>query len=235
MSKEKTDKKKNKKTATNTQNKKTTKVTKQDVKKQTNKNTNEKIKSTKKKINREKQIEKKEKKSLAKRIVDINGTKKDEVKKFIKIVLAITLIMVVVYGVTMVVVKKSDEVKEEKTKEETKETTQIQYENIIIGTMLNYDDTYYVLIKEDEDNRMSEYTALISEAKASEEAPVFYYANLTDSFNKPYLGKESNYDNKESVSDFKVTGTTLVKISDHKIVDVYDNYEDIKNEINDLK
>ncbi|MBQ9011072.1 MAG: hypothetical protein IJ093_00270 [Bacilli bacterium] len=98
--------------------------------------------------------------------------------------------------------------------------------------MLNYSGTYYVLIKNKDDNRIEEYETLI-DSITSNESIAIYTADLSDGFNKSYLAKEANY-NPESIDEFAVTGTTLVKIIDGKIDSVYDNYDAIKEKLNEL-
>lgn len=157
----------------------------------------------------------------------------NEMIKLLKIVLIVTGVMMVFYGITLLATNKADEKLESQNTEDTSSETQIQYENIMIGSLLNKGGSYYVLIEKDDDNRLTEYDSLISTIKASEDAPTIYKANLTDSFNKNYLGKESNY-YVDDIADFKVTGTTLVKVQDGKITSVSDNYDAIKNKLNDL-
>ena len=153
--------------------------------------------------------------------------------KLLKIVLIVTAIMLVFYGITVLVTKKADEVISDQNGESQAAETVIQYDNIMIGTMLNYRGTYYVLIKVKDDNRVAEYETLIKTIESSDEAPTFYSANLTDAFNKSYLAKEAKYD-VDNIADFRVTGTTLVKVVDGKINAVYDNYDNIKAQLNEL-
>ena len=74
----------------------------------------------------------------------------NEMSKLIKIVLVVTAIMVVFYGITILATKKADKVKNETRKDtvDTSDVAEIQYDRIIIGTMFNYPGSYYVLIKE---------------------------------------------------------------------------------------
>ena len=158
----------------------------------------------------------------------------NEFKRLLKIILIVTGIFVLFYVVTIVVTKKADDVKSEQEKEnETVEKAEIQYENIMIGTMLNYGGTYYVLIEAKDDNRLNEYESLIEGIKGNEDSPNIYKANLTDSFNKGYLGKEENY-YVSDIAEFKVKGTTLIKVVDNKIDSAYDNYDAIKNKLTEL-
>lgn len=157
----------------------------------------------------------------------------NEMIKLLKIVLIVTGIMLVFYGITLLVTKKSEDVLENQKTEEQTEKAEIQYKNIMIGTMLNHGGTYYVLIEEKDDNRIAEYDSLITTIESSEDAPKIYKANLTDSFNKTYLGKEQNY-YVEDIKDFKVTGTTLIKVKDGKIETAKDTYDSIKNTLKEI-
>ena len=140
----------------------------------------------------------------------------------------VTLIIIVFYGVTVVVTKKA----EEATKEANSQKVEIQYDSIMIGSMLNINGSFYVLIEDIDDIRLSEYTTMIQTIKANDDAPTVYTADLSSTFNKAYLSDESNYDS--DMEKFKVKGTTLVKIEDHEIVDVYDNYDDIIKKLDEL-
>lgn len=205
--------KENKKTTKKTENKK--------VNKKGNKQEKKSTKPSKESIAAEKQIEK-------------TFSKNSEVVKLIKIVAIVTAIMLVFYLITLVATNKADEVNKENADTEEQETeTAIQYDYIMIGTMLNKEGTYYVLIEEDGDNRLSEYDTLIQTAGANEDAPAIYKANLTDSFNKGYLSKEANYD-VDNISDFRVTGTALVRVANGSIDEVFDTYDTIKNKLTEL-
>ena len=202
-------------------NKKGTKK-KNQVKKVDNKKQNNK---SEKKVSESEKVEK----QLKERFNE-NG----ELQRLLKIVLIVTAIFAIFYIVTIFVTNKSSEKKAELREENMKvEKAEIQYENIMIGTMLNYDGTYYVLINKKDEPRETEYSSLVDSIKDNEDSPNIYKANLTDSFNKVYLAKEENY-YVSDISDFAVTGTVLVKVVDGKIDSVMDNYNDIKNKLNEL-
>ena len=176
-----------------------------------------------------KQKEKKENiKQARKQLYYNENNDSNELSKLIKIVLIVTAIIVVFYGVTVVVTNKAKEAAEE----ENKEATEIQYDSIVIGSMLNINGTFYVLIEDQDDIRLNEYTTLIQTISASEDAPKIYTADLSSSFNENYLSDKANYDS--DMSKFRVKGTTLVRVSDHEITDVYDNHDSIVDELNGL-
>ena len=176
-----------------------------------------------------KQKEKKENiKQARKQLYYNENNDSNELSKLIKIVLIVTAIIVVFYGVTVVVTDKAKEAAEE----ENKEATEIQYDSIVIGSMLNINGTFYVLIEDQDDIRLNEYTTLIQTISASEDAPKIYTADLSSSFNEHYFSDKTNYDS--DMSKFRVKGTTLVRVSDHEITDVYDNHDSIVDELNNL-
>lgn len=167
-------------------------------------------------------------KQARKQLYYSNNSESSELSKLIKIVLIVTVIMIVFYGVTAVVTEKAKEA----TEEQNKQAVEIQYDNIMIGSMLNIDGSYYVLIENPDDIRLSEYSTLLQTIKANDDAPTIYTADLSSGFNSDYLSDKSNYDS--DMEKFKVTDTTLVRIRDHKIVDVYDSYDKIVKKLDEL-
>lgn len=153
----------------------------------------------------------------------------EEFGRLIKIILIVTVIMIVFYGVTVVVTNKVKEAKDEKSSE----SQGIQYDNIMVGSMLKINGNFYVLIEDQDDPRISEYDTLRQTIAANPDAPKIFVADLSDSFNSSYLSSESNYES--DMTKFKVTGTTLVKIEDHKIIETYDSYDEINDKLKELE
>lgn len=204
--------------------KQTTNMNVQNAKKVENKDVKSKTMNEEKKIK-----EKKENLNQGRKQLYYNtNSGSDELSKLIKIVLIVTLIIIVFYGVTVVVTNKAKEAAEE----QNKQAVEIQYDSIMIGSMLNIDGSYYVLIEDQDDIKLSEYTTFIQTIKANEDAPTIYTADLSNGFNSSYLSDKSNYDS--NMEKFSVTGTTLVKISNHKITDVYDNHDKIISKLDEL-
>lgn len=194
-------------------------------KKVTNSGDNVKKKSTEVKAEKEKKENiKQARKQL---YYNSNNSSSNELSKLIKIVLIVTGIIIVFYGVTVVVTNKAKE-----AAKENEEAVEIQYDSIMIGSMLKIDGSFYVLIEDEDDIRLPEYNTLIQTIKANEDAPTIYTADLSSGFNKKYLSDKTNYD--DNMETFKVKGTTLVRISNHKITDVYDNYDAISDQLNKL-
>lgn len=183
------------------------------------------------KIDNKKQENKKKTIGKAKKELVYADSGNDEIGKLVKLILLVTVIFIVFYFVTSFVTRKANAKKI--AQKEKSEATTIQYENIIIGSMLNKDGDYYVLIEKDDDDNLSEYETLVQTISVNEEAPKIYKANLTDSFNKIYLSDKSNFDS--DLEKFRVAGTTLIKVSNHAIAETYDNHESIKSKLDELK
>ena len=181
-----------------------------------------------KKKAKDKEEKKSNLKQARKQLYYNDKSESSELSKLIKIVLIVTAIMIVFYGVTVVVTKKAEEAAEE----QNKQAVEIQYDSIMIGSMLNIDGSYYVLIENPDDIRLSEYATLLQTVKANVDAPTIYTADLSSGFNQNFLSDKSNYD--ADMEKFKVTGTTLVRIRNHKIADVYDSYDEIVKKLEEL-
>lgn len=161
-----------------------------------------------------------------------NNDSTDEMSKLLKIVLVVTGIMIIFYGITTFVTKKVNAVKTAKLGKSTEKVT-IQYDSIVIGSMLNMDGHYFVLIEKENDDKSSEYDTLLKSIEANDEAPKVYTADLSSSFNKMYLDKENNFDS--DLTKFKVKDTTLVEVENNKIKNTFDNYDSIKGKLDELK
>lgn len=96
--------------------------------------------------------------------------------------------------------------------------TTIQYDEILIGNLLNQkEDDYYVLIVNESDYnaRYKEYLSRFSNKGK------FYYSLIDNGLNKKYIVDSSNL-KVDNIQDLKVSQTSLLKINNGKIVEAYD-------------
>lgn len=148
-----------------------------------------------------------------------------EIMKFSKILFGLVLIIVLLYLFTVYVVNK------EETYKRTNTEGKVQYESIYLGTMLNRsDDEYYVFITDYKNLDSNLYNAPISEYKAKAGHLPIYSADLSNELNKSFIDKKSSY-KTDTIEDFKVKGTTLVKVKNSKIVKFIENKENIISEL----
>lgn len=172
----------------------------------------------------ERKIVKKNKKAKEMKSTNTFVNTDNEITNFIKILLIVTAFVVIFTIITNIVVNKK-----------TKPTpTEIQYTNIIVGNILNKDEkTYYVLVKDNDDSKISTYQNYINTYIKKEEHIRFYYVDLSDGFNEQYKQEESNL-KVENISDIKFKTTTLLKIEDGKIVNAIDNSDELEKFLKEL-
>lgn len=143
-----------------------------------------------------------------------------DLKNVIKFILIVSVIALLFYFVTVIVLKN----KKVKTYDTTSEPAVIQYNEIIIGDMFNQkENEYYILLKENDDFYLDLYDSYVSSYASKENSLKVYTVDLNSAFNKKYLSDESNFD-KDS---FKVKNTTLIKINNKNIVETYEDSNSI--------
>lgn len=152
-----------------------------------------------------------------------------EYSKIIKIAIGVIIIIGLTYFVTALV---SGEIKFGKDKEEVKEETSIQYEEIMVGQMLNRSESeYYVLLFNFTDSFASYYLSLKDTYSQGDDALPFYIIDLEKHVNKEYVLEDGEYLIEKPVRlvDFKATSPTIVKIKDRKVVERISGRDNILN------
>lgn len=148
--------------------------------------------------------------------------KDNEVGNLIKIILIITGVVLVLYLVTLVYLKK-DEVKEE----ENEITATIQYEEILGSKLLSQSPKeYYVFAYKKDDLYLTSYNIYIGNYQHKENSKKVYRMNLDLGFNEQYVGEKSNLKGGK-VEELKFADTTLIKVKKKKVVEVYEGKEKI--------
>jgi len=193
-------------------------------------------KKTTKKVNAKKEVKEKvevkeveAKKQVYKKINNESNAPvtSNEMANLIKIVLAVTAVFLIFYGITTLVTDKEDE-----TGTDSGEVT-IQYDEILLGTLFEQSNSeYYVLVTTEDDLYASTYSSLLSTYTAKENAIRVYNANLDNGFNKSYKSEEANISN--NLKELKLTGSTLLKIKDKTIVASYQGNTEIIDHLNSL-
>ncbi len=154
----------------------------------------------------------------------------NEIKRFIIIVLVITVIAGVVYFVTEKFTKKDEEEYVDPI-----QAGSIDYDKVIVGTIFNrpYDD-YYVLVYNSEDQNAVKYSNLMAtytESMIGNNKKIFF-CDLNNALNKDYYDvnadKKSNPKAK-SLEELDFGDLTLLEIKSGKIVKYSESYEEIKD------
>ena len=129
------------------------------------------------------------------------------VTSFFKIIVWLLVILLVFTLITMWVTrdKKADT------------NNEIQYTNIIVGSILNRnEEDYYVLVEKEDDFNLSTYQAAIDKYNNKEVHLRFYIVLLSDPFNKQYVAEKSKL-SVDSITDIRFSETTLLHIKNGKI------------------
>lgn len=152
----------------------------------------------------------------------------DELGNLVKIVLAVLVIFLVFYGLTVFIT--------ENKKNEPADTGDIviQYDEILLGTLFEQPASeYYVLANKEDDVYLQAYTTYITSYKSKENSIRVYTTSLDSGFNKNYVAEESHL-NTNNLQELKLKGTTLLKIKDKKIVASYEGNAKIIEHLKNL-
>lgn len=160
---------------------------------------------------------KKEKNNNSKNTV-MNG---NELKSLIILVVIVSLIFLAFYGITLLVDKKENK-GETGVLQET-----IQYDEIMVGQILNRKEKdYYVLIKNSDNNYNNLYLAYLNTYVTNNEEAKYYTVDFGNALNSSYVGETTIID-KNNFFDSKFADTTLIRVKNNKISKVYSTHEDI--------
>lgn len=148
----------------------------------------------------------------------------NELKKMTLFILIVVIVFVAFYGLTILITKDKKEVIEEDYSEAV-----IQYDTILVGEIYNQKETeYYILVEMPGDENVSSYESKISEYTSKENNLKIYTIDLSSAFNKKYIGESSNFELEYPI----FSESTLLKIENKTIVQIYEGQEKITNQLN---
>lgn len=144
----------------------------------------------------------------------------------------IILIILVFFGIFYILTYYIQENKknDQKNLNDNSSVPIIQYEEILIGNMLEQNENeYYVLIVQEDDykTRYKEYLKQYSNQNK------FYYSYINNGLNKRYISDSSNL-NVSNVSELRIKENTLLKISSKKVVESYEGNSKIMEKFIEL-
>ena len=154
--------------------------------------------------------------------------KSDENKVIVKFIVTLIIVLVLCIGIfflTKYVVNKDSEKKDETS--ETSEAT-INYDSVIVGTMLNKKDKeYYVILYDKSKDDAYKYTQLVSKYSTKKDKLPLYIVDLSSAMNKPYYTNDKTNPISNNLSDLKFGDITVLKIKDGKITNAYETIDSI--------
>ncbi len=157
--------------------------------------------------------------------IDVGSEDENMIKRFIIIVVVISLLVGLVYGATELLKKDN---KENTVSEEGK----IDYNVLTIGMLLNRPEKeYYVLVYDNGNTDAVLYSSLMNSYSSKKDSIKIYYCDLGNKLNNKYYNV--NNDNKsnpsaKSIKELNFGDLTLLKIEKGKIVEYIEKYDSIK-------
>lgn len=152
-----------------------------------------------------------------------NSAESDEYKKLIILIVIIAAVFLIFYIATSIFTKDNND----DIFNNDLNATEIQYDEIIVGSMFDKSGEYYVLLLEEDEAYSDLFNSYVTTIRANQK---IYTADLSSAFNKKYLADEYSYDKE----DFKTKGTLLVRIENNKIKEHYETKESILKKLEDL-
>lgn len=170
------------------------------------------------------------KKPIKKETKKIENNKLDgEILSFIKIALGVGVVVLIVFGAT-ILMNKLGVFDEGYTKPERGEII-ISYEDATVGTIFNRPDAdYYVIFDDFTENPNQYLTSILFRYSNEEETLPIYKVDMSNGFNTKYAGEQGN-PSAQKVEDIKINGVTLIKIVNGKNVKYIEGTTNIENEL----
>ena len=145
------------------------------------------------------------KKPIKKETKKIENNKLDgEILSFIKIALGVGVVVLIVFGAT-ILMNKLGVFDEGYTKPERGEII-ISYEDATVGTIFNRPDAEYYVIFDDFTENPNQYlTSILFRYSNEEETLPIYKVDMSNGFNTKYAGEQGN-PSAQKVEDIKING-----------------------------
>ena len=153
-----------------------------------------------------------------------------EMGNLFKIILIILVFFGIFYILTYYIQENTEQTSEQKNLNDNSSVPIIQYEEILVGNMLEQNENeYYVLIVQEDDykTRYKDYLKQYSNQNK------FYYSYINNGLNKRYISDSSNL-NVSNVSELRIKENTLLKISSKKVVESYEGNSKIMEKFIEL-
>lgn len=162
------------------------------------------------------------------KVNSIKTEDQEEMIRLFKILLVVIVFIAGVYVFTKKVVKKEDS-------DNTKITEgKIDYNKIIIGSLLSQSfDDYYVFAYDANNAEAIYYDSIIASYMKKTDAKKVFWADLSNSLNEKFKAKNKKdvNTNAKSLDDLLVGDFTLFKIKKGKIEKIIDNASSAKKEL----
>lgn len=154
----------------------------------------------------------------------------NEFKKLIQMIAIVCIVFGAMYGLTALITNSGNKDNSDILKEEDT-IAEIQYDEIILGELLNQNEKeYYVMANMKDDHYVALYNSYLNMYKTKDGALRVFTVDLSNVFNKNYLATKSKLD-VSNLKDLRVSQTTLFKIKNNKIVEYYEGETKITDKL----
>lgn len=143
---------------------------------------------------------------------------KYNIKQLLIYVAIILITLGVFYGITILLTNK-----QEQNQESNNYEVEIDYDTILAKDILSQSrEQYYVFASTSNDENLNSYLNQIYTYQSLDDSLKVYEVDLDSAFNKSYMGSESSFETKIIFKQ-----TTLLKVENKKVTEVYESQEDI--------
>ena len=196
-------------------------------KKKSNKKVDSSVKTEVIDTKNNKELEKKLKQER-KKINNVSVTDSDIWSKVI-IVCVIICVFCAFYFLTVFISKDdSSSTNSNSSNKKTTETTNISYDEILLGRSFSMEDGEYLVLYYDKDKSdlSSEMSSALSTYNNKDSHLNVYTVDMSDALNSSFTSDEANHDATDA-SEMKISGPTLIKFNNNKIDDYIEGKEEI--------
>ena len=157
----------------------------------------------------------------SKKIEEVISEESNFIDKFY-IIGGVILFILCFYILTVYITNKNNT----NNNEDNKKTVEISKDKIILGRSLSMSkDDYYVVYYNSDNDTMNEivknYNGILS----------LYKVDMSSAFNKKYATDGESNKNPSKVSEFKINGPTLIKVSNKKVVEYIEGEDEIRTKL----
>ncbi len=144
----------------------------------------------------------------------------------VKCVIAVVVILILSYCLALYITKKSkiDSIKVA--------DAVIQYEVILAGESFSQSKKDYMVLYFDDTN-IGDYSSVLSEYNDKKEKVTIYKCYTNEALNKKFVSQDENR-SPEKADDLKVTGNTLIRFKDNKVVEYITGKDEIISYLKEL-
>lgn len=154
-----------------------------------------------------------------------------QIKNIVVVTVIVLIFLGLFYLLTVVLLGKAPKVV---TSSSENNTTEIQSEEILLGTSFEMASGKYMVLYydlEDKDDA-SDLTSLVSSYRSKDDAVKLYTVDLSDALNKPFLSENESNPKATKASELKLKSPTLIVFEDGKILEYIENFDSVNDYLN---